>query len=317
MSPHLSSLASYPMGPSLRQWMGIDDSFYQGHQTEQPSSTQREQFINHARDLILNAPLSDSKDLSEIVDELVSMAEPILALMIIDHHNHLWDEYDFRCCHTEGIAAMFCGELDRAKLSFQNAQRANPKEPAPYTNIAKILLNQAEEDKDEHSLTSAYQEAWQWLETALLYAPDHFPLWDQILLIAPTLGKNLFTLAEQHHSWVGFCCAFDQAQGQDEEKKIKTLETFFLQGERSEDFIIEWTAALGQSGQYEKVLQVILQAFPQGMSKIPWKIALHQLQAHLGLEHKEAFEKDAKEFLKNPSLPKEVQDHVQELISEL
>ena len=312
MDRPLLNLAGYPMGPAVRKWLDIEDSEYSGQTAEEISEDDSVHFEAVVAQRAVQHGLAQVDLLPDLVDELTAMGFAGVAIKLIDHNEDHWHRRDFRSAHTEGIAAMLSGAFDRAITCFSDAQRAAPFEPAAYTNLVKLLAK-----KEEISA------AWQWAEAGLDHVPDHYPLWEQIVHLVKLkpaegseIGKSVTRLARQYNSWVGHSLASELDPGFGP-SKADALRTFFDQGERSWEFLVEYTGALGEDGQFEEVSQILWQLKSGSDSnQIPWQLQIHGAQARLALGNEGAFQEEAAAALKDPLLPDHVRQELNRLMTE-
>lgn len=305
-----SVLATYPMGPTLRSWLGISDEVYRGEQNISPSVELKTFFMESLHAIMLDHPVEDANKLLDLVDELVSMKLPLLGMKIIDLNSSYWDRTNFRSAHTEGIAAMLAGDLERAELCFRHAQNAQPSEPASYANLIQIFSHE-----------NRYDEAFKWVELGLKAEPNHGQLWqgiaDLIFKTSSSPAKDLHNLAQEYNSWLGISLAIDLSSDGNEKKKAEVLASFYNAGERSSDFLVEYTGALGQALEYHKIPSIVWEAKKLSQTSLSWKLILHDMQAKLALNQFEAFVKEANEWIASPKLPESARQHLKALLKEV
>lgn len=310
MELNVDSLGKYPMGPTIEAWLKI---------SSKGKKLNFEQLTNKHHDLFSKGvltraeqhPIESTDTLVNIFDELLAMNLPLLVLQVADKHSDIWLRDDFRGVLIEGLAAMFAGELSRAELCFIEAQSIMPSEPAPYVNIIKIM---------QHDLR--WEESWTWCQAALEAVPNSLKLWELVLSYFQTKNKeqlvqSILTLAKQHNSWAGFSLCADIDELSNQTTKAQYLSSFFTEGERSSEFLIEYTGALGAAGDFDKIPTIIWQAEKESSQKLPWKLRLHAAQAQLAMDHKPEFLKAAKEILNDQSIPENLSKELATLYKEI
>jgi hypothetical protein len=287
------------MGPNLRTWLR---SLPEGLGTEDIEP------LDIVRKIEANL-LSDRKLLEELVDELVSMKMPLLALALVDHNGDLWDRGSYRSCHTEGIAAILCGELERAESCFLKAQRVDSTEPASYTNLIQIFTE-----------NKRWEEAEIWAKSGIKAVKDHGPLWDVIgrFFFAKERDSapgEVLKLGTSSGSWYGELLGV-VLQGGSELAQLDVMERYYGRGERSEEFLVEYTGLLGQLEEYKKISPVVWQS-QSSFEKIPWKLAMHDLQAKLALSEEKQFLESADILLKREDIPESARQDLENLRQEV
>jgi tetratricopeptide (TPR) repeat protein len=280
---HIPLHASYPMGPKVREWMNISEQTYRGGDQE-PSNDITHAFQTAFLARVEDAAISEGEKLADILEELIAMDLPLLAIKLVDTNLSAFMQDDFRSQLHLGNACMMVGEHARAEDCFRAAQKIVPEEPAPYVNLAQIYCH------DE-----LYDDAKAWCHAGLNIEPNNTRLWELLAwLLQKTIGlegakEEISNLANKHHSWAGTSLAADLRIGSepsdlsDVQAKLGALEPFFNEGVRDHDFLIEYTAILGSCGQYEKIPAILWQVEKSTTSKLPWQLRLHAIQAFMGL----------------------------------
>ncbi|NDE15667.1 hypothetical protein EBZ80_12125 [bacterium] len=283
------------MGPVLRKYLGVAGN-YRGDivALESPSSKVSEDaalvfgqaLVNHAAD----HPVTDGALLVNILEELVTMDMPGAALRMYDAHRSIFPANDFRAQFHLGNAAMLAGSLVQAEQAFSEAQKLVPAETAPYVNMAQILIH---DDRLE--------EARKWIEAGLHVDANHFGLWEMLAWVfrqleIPDHTKSLECLARELNSWAGQSMCVDLVAPDEPERKLSMLEDFYREGQSSEEFLVEYTAVLGQCGLYDRIAPVIWRSRSGEAAKssssgqggarqeMSWKLQLHLAQAQLATE---------------------------------
>ena len=306
----LHPLAHYPMGPHLKVWLGVKA------EAEQLSDKNRNEFADYVLKFGEENGLSDHESLVNLIDELVSMDHPLAALKLIDMNLDVWDRGDFRGALAEGIAAMITGELPRAELSFAAANQVAPEEPAPYSNMIEILIQDGR-----------YEEASTWADAGLNSNPNHYRLWELFLALSrihaqteEALAKAVFEKAQALSSWAGTSLAAEIDPEANPSAKVTLLAPFYNAGERDDEFLIEYTGALGASGDMDSIPQILWAAERLSSRELPWRLYMHASQAYLALGKFEDFQIMSKKISSLNGVPRDVlkylDDHLKEVLEE-
>ncbi len=299
---------NYPMGPRLREWFSIDDHEYLGRQNPHPTEEQRQNFLECLFLQMEQHRLEDEEALVTIMDELVSMKLPIAVLKIADVHSKLWTQGDFRGLLAEGVSSMLVGELDRAETCFVHAQEMLPLEPAPYVNMIQILLHE-----------NRMEECKQWVSSGVKACPNYFGLWELAYeycsLAYESRGSAVLAfekLGKDTGSWAFWSCYVDIVFEKDPAKRVEFLRSFYAKGERSSEFLLEYTGALGQAGDFEMIPPIVWEAEKICGTQLPWQLWVHCLQS-LSMTDLNTFTKTL-DHVKN-KLPKEEFENLKAMIS--
>lgn len=268
----------YPMGPKTRTLLGISEDQYQGENSPLATELHREQFSKHIEERICSEECSDN-DLTDLIDELIAMDLPDLVIAISDRKPQLRAHKDFRCQLSLGVAGMLTENYDFAEESLRAAQEILPAEPAPYINIVQILMAQSRLD-----------EAVVWCESGLEAEPNNYALWELMTRIREITDETQFPelimrLATHYNSWAGMALAASLSSTGDRYLKVNLLEKLYAQGERDQQFLIEYTAALGVAGDMEKIPPIIwLEETASNKPQLSWQLYLHAAQAYLSMD---------------------------------
>lgn len=298
-------LQNYPVGPKLAEWLEIDQG-----KTEEFDTSKRGEFKDFILRYIEENDIKSENQLIDLLDEFVSMDLPDAALKLADFQARIWTRRDFRGTQAEGIAAMILGDLARAEMCFKHAHHAAPEEPAPYTNLVQVLYH---EDRLEDAQT--------WLDAGLNTNPNYYRLWELLFALEQKKGKeqqvinkSVYEKAKQVDSWAGYSLASETDSDANSQTKAMHLSTFYSQGERDTEFLIEYTGALGAAGDFEKIPQICWQAKKNSSGKkLPWRLNLHAAQAFLSLGRHEEFLTSAEDVLAEKHLPDEVKIYIEQL----
>jgi tetratricopeptide (TPR) repeat protein len=295
--------SSYPMGPNLRIWLGLETENESSKYRTRPDQTERVGFSDFLLENIQKGPDNtklDEPQLVDLVDELVAMDLPFVALKLIDSCAVYWHRNHFRGVLAEGIAAMQVEDLERSERCFRLAQGLAPTEPAAYVNLVQIMISQ-----------DRLPEARTWCQAGLTAEPNNYNLWD---LLAELAGRekaefshhDIISAAKEFHSWAGYSLAADLDPDANSQTKAGHLDAFYNHGERSGDFLIEYTGALGAAGHFDRIPQIIWQAEKLASESIPWKLHLHGAQAHLAMNQLDRFAAVIEILRRKSGVPAEV-----------
>lgn len=268
---------SFPMGPKLAAYLGFEA------EQEPDAKLVRDEVVDQTFVHYLNSlnevrlaglPTSDVVDL---LDELTAMDLPEAVLAFAEARPEVLGGGDFRAELAVGVAAMLTGRLTVAEDRLRVAQQLLPAEPAPYVNLAQIFLSQ---DRPE--------EAELWCISGLDAEPNHFALWDLLAEIlqgryGEYMPERLMQLAEKRDSWAGISLAANQMTTGDRYLKATLLDRIYAQGERSGEFLVELTGAMGVAGQFEKIPALVWQAERLSTKGLPWQLHVHVAQAQLAM----------------------------------
>ncbi len=280
------------MGPALRRYLGIT-SDYRGDLSAKVSDEAAAAFgqalLAYAQDHQLDGRADNvgaanvgSAVLVNILEELVTMDMPAAALQMYAAHRDLFPVADFRAQFHLGNAAMLAGSLVQAEQAFIEAQKLVPGETAPYMNMAQILIHDRR-----------FDEARAWIEAGLNADANHCGLWELLAWVfeqmeIPDHTKLLEKLAGENNSWAGLSMVAELVAPAEPERKLNALEAFYASysdGAASEEFLVEYTAVLGQCGLYDRIPAVIWRVKSARAGKpLSWKLQLHLAQAQIAME---------------------------------
>lgn len=270
------------MGPALRKYLGVAAE-YRGELAGSVNEDVAVVFGQALVDYATSHPVTDGGILVNLLEELVTMDMPGAALRMYEAHRSIFPVRDFRAQFHLGNAAMLAGSLVLAEQAFAEAQKLVPAETAPYVNMAQILIHDDRLD-----------EARKWIEAGLHADANHFGLWDMLAWVSreleiPDHTKSIERLAREMNSWAGLCLCTELIAPEEPERKLAVLEEFYGDSQSSSDFsadfIVEFTAVLGQCGLYERIAPVIWR-FRSAQSaaaadQVAWKLQLHLAQAQI------------------------------------
>jgi tetratricopeptide (TPR) repeat protein len=301
---------AYPMGPQLRAYLKIDPAAYRGAAAPRPTAAAAEAMTAYLRRYHDEAPRLGAAAALDLLDELVSMDLPAAATRLAERYPEAVPETDFRAQLALGVASMLLGDLEPAAAHFRAAQAAMPEEPAPYVNLAQILLSQGRLD-----------EAEIWALAGLDAEPNHFALWDLLASLlrdrhGEYMPETLMALAEKRCSWAGLSLAANLISTGDRYLKASLLERLHHQGERDPQFLIELTAAHGVAGDFAKIPPLVWQAERLSTKGLPWQLHVHCAQAQLALGKNDEALAQLEKAKRDPMLPPEAVAALDELAAE-
>lgn len=303
-------IAHFPMGPHLREWFGLSATEYKGAETENISSEQLATFSEAFLESLEDGTPKNQNHLVDILEELIGMNLPLLAIKFVESYPVLFPQDDFRAQLHYGNAAMLVGDLARAESAFIAAQKLVPEEPAPYVNLTQIYCHD-----------DLFEKAREWCLAGLNIDPENTRLWELAAWLEQsknhgnidkeTVAKNIATMAREKNSWTGTSLACDLKDSEDPSAKADALAVFWDTGVRDPEFLIEYTAVLGVAGRYDKIPPIVWQVKASG--KTPWQLMIHLAQAHLGLGRSE----DALEALNSVNKYKDLTHEARTIIDAL
>ena len=304
-------IRSYPMGPALRQWIGLSDAEYLGTDAQTPTSAEEDAFSTWVLDLASDQPIVLIEQFTNVIEELVGMHLAATALKLVGYFPDLVDDNDFRTQFQIGNASMIAGDLELAEISFRRAQEIIPEDTAPYVNLTQIYYHQ---NRDE--------EARAWCMSGLDADLNHARLWEQLAVLeiadhgAEAGASRILELSKARGSWAGLSLACDMAAPENPEMKLAHLEPLYYQGLRDKTFLIELTAVMGAAGKYEQIAPVVWQAEKLGTSPLPWQLWMHAAQAQLGLGKGDLCREYLTKVQNIPDLPESVPPVIAQLMQE-
>jgi len=308
----LDRFLAYPMGPRLRAYLGIHDDQYLGSESQrEPSEAQA--FTKFLRDFQPQTAADASQTPEAIVDlfdELVSMDLPEAVLHLASRYDEALFVHDFRAQLALGVAAMLTDQQAQAEIHLRLAQELLPAEPAPYINLAQVLLTQ-----------ERLEEAEAWTLGGLDAEPNNFTLWDLMAEImrerhGEYMPDTLMLLATKRCSWAGLSLAANLTSTGDRYLKATLLETLHQQGERDPLFLVELTGAYGIASEFNKIPPLVWQAERSTTKTLPWQLHVHCAQAQISLGQGAPALEQLTKAEADLMLPEEARQALQELKEE-
>ena len=207
---------------------------------------------------------------------------------------------DFRALLSVGSSYMMEGVHQKATEYLGRAQELEPGELSPYVNMSAIYYSIEEDD-----------DALVWAKAGLKVEANHQKLWEIIASVflqkdRQTAGEHVEDIARDNNSYAGFSLAAELLNPGDALLKAQLLEEPFEAGIRDDEYLVEYTAALGLAQQFEKIPAILWQLERIEGKKASWKLQAHVAQAFFAMEQ----EKEAKEIIaqleKNPETPQSI-----------
>ena len=289
--PSLLAWQQYPMGPALRRHLGFAASPADAGGTT-PSAREKIDFAD-ALSLYLEAIATPPEE--AVLQELVQMDLPHIVYTLSHEVPHF--------CLYRGLSAMLLGIWDEAEAAFCEAQRQNPMEPAPYSNLLYMW-----------SCEANWEAMPAWIDTALAACPNHAPIWESVVSYClQTASLDLLrSYIEKSHAWMGACILTQVDPDMTPEAKEKALARFFHEGERDPAFLIEYTALLGEQERYREIPPIVWQAEKLTKDPLPWQLGFHMAQAYIALGEGSLYAQTRKKLLDNPRTPAALAEMVPE-----
>ncbi len=244
------------LGPELRHLLADADGTLAG-------------LCQHELEDTLTACLQRRKPrhLIALVAELIDLRLPLSALQLLGTQAREQAD-DFTLSFWQGAANMAEGDWLAAKKNFYAAHCLRPDEIAVHDNLAAILRAEGNT-----------QAAQQWLRAGLQIDSNAVQLWSATHRLCS--AKTLLALAEELQAWRG-ASLYAQLTG-DLTAALAIYRRVFAGGERSGEFLIEFSGALGRQGCYAELGALAWQVLGQG--SWPWQVYEHFAQAFTRLNN--------------------------------
>lgn len=276
-----SDFASYPMGPNVRRFLGLDD-MPRGvtiPDAREISEADRVEFRRVLATAIEDHAPPTATAMVDLLEELTAMDFADLAVQLCECNSVLFPRENPEAWIAAGNASLFTGDYVAAEESFREAQSLNPEMMIPYVNLSQILFA---DNRDE--------EALRFCEQGLDLDLNHPKLWvTYAKILRETHGSDFADVLEQQAidrgSWTGECLAMEQRSPNDVPARLAILEKYYFAGERDSDFLIELTGTLGQVGRFSDVTPIVAQQaiLAQKPDDLPWQLYANDLQAYLAM----------------------------------
>ena len=209
------------------------------------------------------------RHLFALVAELIDLRFPLLALQLLarpPHESGNADEFEF--IFWRGVACLATGDISAAKKNFSRAHRLCPDEIAVHSQLAAIL------HREGHR-----RAAQRWLRAGLQIDCNAVQLW--LALHQLCSAETLLALAEELSAWRGGSL-YAQLTG-DVAAALALYRRIFASGERSGEFLIEFSGALGHRDCCTELAAMAWQVLEQGT--LPWQVYEHFAQGFTQLDN--------------------------------
>lgn len=269
----------YPMGPVTRRYLNISDADYQGDNSPAPSESELTFFQEAMISLAEKQKPASSSVFTELLEEWMNMGLAKAAIILFESYvDDFSADSDFNALSAVGNCYMIESDLDEAVEKLVDAHELEPKEISPLVNIAQIYYAQHNDEK-----------AYEWAKAGLQLEANHSRLWELIASIfmektKEGLSDKIKDLAVELNSYAGLSLAAYLANDKDALLRAQYLELAYDNGIRDEEFLVEYTAALGMAQQYEKIPSIIWNLENVEKKAVSWKLWSHVAQAQLAME---------------------------------
>jgi tetratricopeptide (TPR) repeat protein len=291
--------STYPMGPTLRRYLGIADQDYKGEHSPPPKADAVTSFSLDLQTAMQSQPVADNYEWLDLIEELTGMGLSRLVCFLAEEDYRSVADQHMEAQLAIGSAYMLEDQFEAALQYLERAHELNPNEIAPYVNITSI-----------HYAHKRDTEAQTWARAGLQVDPNHQRLWEILastyLANQQAAGEQIKAIAEELDSYMGLTLAAELVAPGDALLKAQYLESLMTRDELSEDYLVEYTAALGLAQQYEKIPGVIWQAERRMQGPLPWKAYAHGAQAYLSMELWDQAEAAIAKLKTNSEVPAEV-----------
>jgi tetratricopeptide (TPR) repeat protein len=298
------------MGPQLRSYLGVSDEEYTGDRSQGPDEKTMAAFQDFLMQVVREKPVASQDLFVDLLEELTSMGLPQVVVALAEQYPNFTIDTDFRACLALGSSLMMIGELDEAVIVMNQAKALVPQELAPYVNLASIAFSQ-ERDSDAVEL----------IDSGLGIDPNNFRLWELLASIylhedKATAGERLRSKAMDANSFAGLSLAAEILDPRDRLLKAELLEEAFNAGARDDDFLIEYTAALGLAQQFEKIPQLVYRIEHIEKKAVHWKLYAHAAQAFLAMNKEAEAATLISKASRSPDMPANVLQDLQSVYDE-
>lgn len=300
----------YPMGPQLRSYLGVPEDEYTGDRSPRPDEKTMTAFRDVLEQVVAEKPVATAEQLVDLMEELTSMGLSSVVVKMAEVHPQFAIDGDFRACLALGSALMMENELDDAVHVMNQARALAPLELAPHVNLASIAFSQ---ERDADAIVS--------IESGLGIDPSNFRLWELLASIylhedAATAGERVRLKGAELNSFAGLSLAAEIIDPNDRLLKAQLLDDAFNAGARDDDFLIEYTAALGLAQQFEKIPQLVYRIEHLEKKKVHWKLYAHAAQAFLAMNKEAEAQALISKASRSPDMPPNVLQDLQSVYDE-
>ncbi len=267
------------MGPVTRRYLNIADADYQGDNSPAPSESELTFFQEAMISMCEKQKPTSSSVFTELLEEWMNMGLSKAAIILFETYvDEFSADSDFNALQAAGNCYMMESDLDEAIEKLIDAHELEPKEISPLVNIAQIYYAQHNDEK-----------AYEWALAGLRLEPNYSRLWELVASIfmektKEGLSDKIKDLAVELNSYAGLSLAAYLANDKDALLRAQYLELAYDNGIRDEEFLVEYTAALGMAQQYEKIPSIIWNLENVEKKAVSWKLWSHVAQAQLAME---------------------------------
>ncbi|RZA24934.1 MAG: hypothetical protein EOP10_08365, partial [Proteobacteria bacterium] len=270
---------------------------YRGEHAPAASKEKLDAFSSYLIDYFQDHKPENHGQFVDLIEEMTSMGLSAVVLQFVEINASQPIEGDFRACLALGSSLMLESELDEAALFLRQAQGLAPMELAPYINLVSIYFAM---EQDE--------EAMHWADRALTIDANNEKVWEIIASIymyadPKTAGEKVRAKAEANLSYAGMSLAAELIDPNDRLLKAQFLGDAFDSGSREDDFLIEYTAALGLAEQFEKIPQILFRLEKMEKKPLHWKLFAHGAQAYLAMNKHDEAQELIQKAARSPHIP--------------
>ena len=301
----------YPMGPGLRHVLSLP--LEQEEPTQAVDQKRHEAFREALRqELPKTYPLSKDEAVT-LITELTQMDLCDLCLDLAAEHSDMDFSQEFMALLSLGAAAMREGETQDAVSYLERAHSLEPYELSVINNL--VLIYEHLQNHDQLS---------QWLDIGLAKSPNEPLYWEAYARLLmeqkpiEEVAKQLQSRSAELEAYAGYTLAADLLSPGDGMLLAEFLEKAYQSGLRTSEFLVEYTGALGMSGDFEKVKTILWEAQTLGsLGSLPWRLTIHLAQAHAALEEFDKALSLLEGVMKDPDVPEKVLAEIEELKTSL
>lgn len=295
----------YPMGPHLKSFLQIRESEYRGDNAPPASKERLQEFSSFLIDYFQDHKPENHGQFVDLIEEMTSMGLSGVVMQFVEINADQPVEGDFRACLALGSSLMLESELDEAALFLRQAQGLAPMELAPYVNLVSIYFSM---EQDE--------EAMHWADRALTLDANNPRVWEIIASIymyqdRATAGEKVRAKADANLSYAGMSLAAELIDPNDRLLKAQLLGDAFDSGSRDDEFLIEYTAALGLAEQFEKIPQILFRLEKMENKALHWKLFAHGAQAYLAMNKQDEAQELIQKASRSPHIPANIVSDLQ------
>ncbi len=294
---NLADWYDYPMGPHLKAFLEISERDYKGENAPAVTPERLRDFSSFLVDYFQEHKPQSNGAFVDLIEEMTSMGLSGAVVQFVELNAEQPIDGDFRACLALGSALMLESELDEAAMFLRQAQGLAPLELAPYVNLTSIYFSM---EQDE--------EALRWADKGLTLDANNPRLWEIVASIymyedKAKAGERVRLKAESILSYAGMSLAAELIDPNDRLLKAQLLGDAFNSGSRDDEFLIEYTAALGLAEQFEKIPQVIWRLENMEKKTIHWKLYAHTAQAFLAMNQQDEAQELIRKAARSPHIP--------------